>query len=123
MVRRATFFRSRNGDSVAFCVFGVTTLCLIGFGIGFGVTQGSPKGHPSVTQGPPKRHPCVELNKCFVCNIPRKKAGWGQRSSKLRVAGEGACAPRSLTNRRGDKRKSSLWDQSVRLFATLGGFI
>jgi len=28
MVRRATSFRIRNGNSVAFCVFGVATLCL-----------------------------------------------------------------------------------------------
>ena len=35
---------------VAFCVFGVATLC------GFGVGIGSPKRHPRAMQGAPKRH-------------------------------------------------------------------
>jgi hypothetical protein len=43
--------RGATGDSVAFCVLWVATLCLIGIGSGLGW----PLGGPWATQGPPKR--------------------------------------------------------------------
>ena len=45
------------------------------------VALGWPKGGPSVAQGPRMGHASVELNKCFVCNIDGKKAGWGEKRS------------------------------------------
>ena len=69
---------SRNGETVAFCVFGVATLCLSGIAIGIGF--GSPKRHPRVTQGSPKRHARrrkgrIEELLCLQQSL--KNDGWG----------------------------------------------
>jgi hypothetical protein len=69
--------KSRNGDSVAFCVSGGCDPLPDWDWVWVWVALGWPKRGPRATQASRKGHPWVKLSKCFICNKDRKMPGWG----------------------------------------------